>query len=112
MDTFLLNAQRIFDVACAGSGADSSEFALLLRRDGGIHLIMEAEMTLDAVMAHNDASSAYYVRRSRDRVRVTGSDGSRHCELEESSHRDRWPGVFRDQPLYRIISPLLTSTSV
>lgn len=111
MDTFLLNAQRIFDVACADGSTNSSEFALLVRRDGGIHMVMESEMSLLAVMAQNDADTAYRVTRSQNGVRVTGANGSRRCELAERSPRTVLNSLFRDQPLYRITSPLLISAT-
>lgn len=109
MDTFLLNAQRIFDVACAGGSTNLAEFALLVGRDGGIRMIMESEMSLFAVMAHHDAETAYRVTRSSNGVRVTGSKGARRCELAESSPRASLDSVLRDQPLYRITSPLSIS---
>jgi hypothetical protein len=98
MDTFLENAKRIFDVARADSGAEASDFALLVRPDGSLHVIMESELNLDAVAIDTGARSAYRVSRSKDGVRVSGRDGASRCELT-------CPGFsrahfLRDQPLY------------
>jgi hypothetical protein len=112
VDTFLENAQRIFDVARADSGAENSEFALLVRPDGSLHIVMESSMNLDAVAAENGARTAYRVCRSRDGVRVSGQNGTSRCELscELSSVRSGMPAksaLLRDQPLYLIASPAL-----
>lgn len=74
-------------------------------------MIMESEMTLAAVMAHNNAQTAYRVSRSQSGVCVTGSNGLRRCELSEGSPRTFVPAMLRDQPLYRITSPSLISTA-
>ncbi|MDE3198691.1 MAG: hypothetical protein KGN84_20255 [Acidobacteriota bacterium] len=111
MDTFLLNAQRIFDAACADCSAEPSDFALFVRRDGGIHMVMEAGISLPARMAYHDAQAAYRVTRSQNGVKVRGANGSRRCELEEKTSRDSLPALLRDQPLYRITSPLPISTA-
>ena len=44
MDSFLVNAQRIFDVASSASG--NEDFALLIRPDGGLHFVMESPFSL------------------------------------------------------------------
>lgn len=102
MDTFLENAQKIFDVARADSSADASDFALLVRPDGSLHVIMESELNLDAVTTDTGARSAYRVSRSKEGVRISGRDGASRCELT-------CPGwsraqFLRDQPLYLMAS--------
>ena len=109
MDTFLLNAQHILDVARADSSGEHSEFALLIRPDGGIHMIMESELTLDAAAVSAGATTAYRVKRSPNGIQVIGSEGGRHCRLEETSRPQISAELLRDQPLYRITSPLLIS---
>ena len=103
MDTFFENANRIFDVARADSGAETSDFALLVRPDGSLHVIMESEWNLDSVALDAGAHSAYRVSRSRDGVRVSGRSGASRCELT-------CPGLsrsqlLRDQPLYLMAAP-------
>jgi hypothetical protein len=103
VDTFFENAQKIFDVARTDSGAEASDFALLVRPDGSLHVIMESEWNLDAVALETGAQSAYRVSRSRDGVRVLGRSGESRCELT-------CPGfsrslLLRDQPLYLMAAP-------
>lgn len=114
MNTFLDNAQRIFEVARQDSSAENSDFALLIRPDGGLHLIMESAVletaSLEAAAIQAGARTAYRVSRSSRGVCVTGFDSTQSCVMEETSiHRRRT--LLRDQPLYRITSPLLTSAS-
>ena len=110
MNTFLDNAQRIFDVARQDSSAENSDFALLVRSDGGLHLIMETPVSLEAAAIYAGARTAYHVSRSPAGVRVTGVDSTQRCLIEDSSIRRR-SELLRDQPLYSITSPLLTSAS-
>lgn len=107
MDAFLENAQRIFDVARAGAcEGESGEFALLIRPDGGLHFVMETAFSLEAAAIHAGAQSAYRVSRSREGVCVQGRSAGRDCVLRERSAARE---ILRDQPLYRIASPLLTA---
>jgi hypothetical protein len=110
MDTLLENAQRIFDVA--RSGGDNQDFALLIRPDGALHFVMESPFSTDAAAIHAGSQTAFRITRSRGRVRVEGRTANRDCILEErNSWGERNPRseLLRDQVLYRITSPLLTS---
>jgi len=106
MDVFFENAQRIFDVARAGAESEDSDFAVLIRPDGGLHFVMETPFSLEAAAIHGGAATAYRVSRSRDGVRVEGRSAGRDCILREQSPAKR---ILCDQPLYRIASPLLTA---
>ena len=99
MNAFLENAQELFDVARADRGADHTDFALLVRPDGGLHLIMESPLSLDAAAIHAGARTAYRVTRNCDGVRVTGREDARQCIIE-----DRRPtrDLLRDQVLYTV----------
>lgn len=117
MDTFLKNAQRIFDVARASGDGDQSDFALLIRPDGGLHFVMEASSTALAPGATCAAgTTAYRVMRTRaGGLRVTGRSGNRECVIEQhapsrNSSAIRFSAeLLRDQPLYRMTSPLTVS---
>ncbi len=103
MDTFLQNAQRIFEVARTDSSAEASDFALLVRPDGSLHVVMEAPLNLEAVAQENGAQTAYRVSRSGGGVRVSGRSGGSRCELscDPEPRRTILPSEFlRDQPLY------------
>ena len=80
-------------------GEESSDFALLVRPDGSLHMVMEAELNLDAVAAENGARIGYRVSRSKTGVRVSGRNGVSRCEFSESRGARE---LVRDQPLYLI----------
>ncbi len=103
MDTFLENAQRIFDVARNDRSGENSDFALLVLPDGSLHMVMEAELNLDAVAAENGARMAYRVSRSQKAVRVSGRNGAGSCEFNESRGCRE---LLRDRPLYLIVDPV------
>jgi len=110
VNAFLENAQKLFDVARADSSASNTDFALLVRPDGGLHLIMESPLSLEAAAIHAGARTAYRVTRSSGGVRVMGRDGDRQCVLEDRAQARRVSNeLLRDQPLYRITAPLLTA---
>jgi hypothetical protein len=112
MDALLENAHRIFEVARSGANDDThQDFALLIRPDGVLHFVMESPFSIEAAAIHAGAKSAYRITRSRDGVRVQGRSATADCVLEECVLDERRPGrtLLRDQPLYRITSPLLTS---
>lgn len=88
-----------------GEGAE--EFALLVKGDGGLHLIIGAPVTLEGAAAWVGASAAYHVKRSEDRVTVNGSSAGRKCLLENVRPRARAAGLLRDRPLYSVAPPLL-----
>jgi hypothetical protein len=106
MDDVFENAQRIFDVAKSGPVGDNSDFALLIRPDGGLHFVMESPFSIDAAAIHAGAQSAFRITRSSDGVRVQGRSFGTDCVLEQ---RNVSRELLRDQAHYRITSPLLSS---
>jgi len=121
VDTFLETAQRIFDVARADISAESSDFTLLVRPDGSLHVLMEQTVSPESAAADLGAQPFYSVSRSRNSVTVSGRSGENRCELTAgATRRDKGgqaPGMLlRDQPLYllaghRITSPLRISSA-
>lgn len=106
MNTFLENAQHLFEVARADSSAENTDFALLVRPDGGLHLIMESPLSLEAATLHAGARTAYRVTRTGDSVVVTGRDAGQRCLLEDRTRSKRLSvELLRDQPLYQMNSP-------
>jgi hypothetical protein len=110
VDTFLENAQRIFDVARTDSSAEASDFALLVRPDGSLHVIMESTVNPESAAIEHGAQAAYRVLRSRDGVTVSGRAGNTRCELSSgaSSRPSPWAHL-RDQPLYLVAGQGITS---
>jgi hypothetical protein len=110
VDSFLERAQQILDVAQSDPSGSREDFALLIRPDGGLHLVMESEFTLEAVSEYAGARSAYRVTRSGSGVRVQGWSSGRKCVLEEKSTADLARDLMRDQPRYCITSSASTTT--
>jgi hypothetical protein len=126
VDAFLENAQRIFDVARSDDGAEPNDFALLIRPDGGLHFVMESassysDSEIESAAIHGEARTAYRVTKTRGGgVRVAGRSGNQQCVLEHHAPLGLGLGLtgspdrtrrfsaelLRDQPLYRISSPL------
>jgi hypothetical protein len=119
VDTFLENAQKIFDVARSDDSPDPNDFALLVNADGGLHFVMESGMSLDSAAIEGDVRTAYHVTKtSRGGVRVAGRSGNLECLLEQrssssdSQRSSRFAAeLLRDQPLYWISSPLTIAAS-
>lgn len=109
MNTFLDNAQQLFDVARADDRAEDLDFALLIRADGGVHMIMESQTPLDTGTAYAEAHTAYRVTRSRSGVRVEGKSAAQKCLLEDRGRLPAHRMFLRDQVLYSMTSPLLNS---
>ncbi|MEP6715286.1 MAG: hypothetical protein ABJC09_06910 [Terriglobia bacterium] len=110
MSTFLDNGRRIFEVARAESTADDIDFALMVREDGGLHLIMESPLSLEGAAVHAGAATGYRVTRSSGALKICGQSYGESLVLEDrTAQRSRHSRLLRDQPLYRITSPLLTS---
>jgi hypothetical protein len=104
MDVFFQNAQNIFDVARSGASDESADFALMIRPDGGLHLVMDSPLSLEAAAVHGGARTVYRVQRFNGKVRVTGQMPGRTCVLEDAGCKPSRPAVLRDQPLYSVVS--------
>ncbi len=112
MSAFLENAQRIFDVASSDAGGEPHEFALLVKPDGGLHFVMESTVSLEAAAAEVGASAAYRVTKSGNGgVKVFGREGDQLCTFEREARRLRTE-LLRDQPLYRIHSPVTSAPAL
>lgn len=109
-DTFLQNAQEIFDVACAGAGHE--DFAVLVNESGGLHFLMNTSLRLDAAAAYTGCRTAYRVTRSRDGVRVEGQSPGQNCVLENRTPERIRQQLLPNTALYRMTSPLLGAGSM
>lgn len=100
-DVFLANAQRIFDVAKSQAGSPDEQFALMIRPDGGLHLMMETTLSLEAAAVAVGAESAYLITRTNGEVRVEGRRRGERCLLEK---HHAITDMLRDRPAYMITS--------
>ena len=90
MSLFEENAAKIFDAAqdVVRAGLVPSDMSILIRRDGGIHLVVGNDWSLESLQAHHGAQAAYQVTQQGGTVRVCGRAGSRTC-LFEAAKPDR-----------------------
>jgi hypothetical protein len=96
--TLFEHTQEILEVARAGNGAETTDFALLVRPDGGLHFVMEAPFTLDAVQAEQGACAGFHVKRSAAGIRVMGRRGGETCTLETRSLLPAGPALYLVAP--------------
>lgn len=111
METLVENAQRILDVAAAADANGPDEFAVLVTRHGGLHILMNQPFRLDAAAQDAGADTAFRVVRSKSGVRVEGHAPGEDCVLRSRVRQTRAAQWLLDQPLYRITSPLVTSSA-
>jgi hypothetical protein len=110
------NARRILDVAANAEANGPDEFAVLMSSDSGIRILMNQPFRVDAAVMETGADAGYRVVRTRSGVRVEGYGRGENCVLEQRAKQPAartgpWTEWLLDQPLYRISSPLLTSTA-
>ena len=89
MSRFAEQAQRILDAAesATACGQACSDLTVLIKHDGGIHILADSDWPLDSLAWHHGAKMAYRVSQRRGSVRVEGREGSRTCVLESASPR-------------------------
>lgn len=83
-ETFVANAEEIFDVAHTNflSGGPVSDLSILVGYDGAIRMVADSDWPLDALSREHGARMAYRVSQASDRLRVEGRAGSRTCLFE------------------------------
>jgi len=84
VDSFLLDAERILTAAGEASalGRAPRGLAILITREGGIHMKESCGWALAALEQHYGARAAYVVGETRTGVRVEGRSEGRKCLLE------------------------------
>jgi hypothetical protein len=95
--TFLQHAEEIFTAAREGS--EDCELAILVGRDGGIHMLAAADWGLEPLRLHHGAQTAYRISRGGGRVRLEARSGMQTCLLEAAPRR-RVSAQLADFPQY------------
>jgi hypothetical protein len=108
MRALLDNARRVFEVAEAAADAGSQDFALLIQPNGGLHLVMESEFSIESAAQDVGAVCAFRVTRSAAGVRVEAQGFGSRCVLE---NRAPLAELLRDRPLYWVSGLPLSSGS-
>ena len=99
MSPFLKHAEEIFEVARQG-GREDCELAILVGRDGGIHVVPAEDWGLEPLRLHHGAAAAYRVRRAGGRVTLEARSSAEACRLEASHPAGVMRTVLADRPRY------------
>jgi hypothetical protein len=80
VNAFLRHAEEIFEAACT-AGPEDCDMAILVNRDGGIHMIAGADWELEPMRQHYGASAAYCVNRNSGQVKLEARRANESCTL-------------------------------
>jgi hypothetical protein len=112
VDRFFADAQGIFETALAAPSHEGGSFGLMIRQDGGIHVVMDTPFTLEAMVAELGARTAFRVARERGGVKLEGFSNGRRCSIESPKMSHRAPELS-SQALYSVVPrPQLTGSGV
>jgi hypothetical protein len=91
----LKHAENLYAVAeaAAGPGAGAQELAILVRADGGLHVLQAEGWSLSRIAEHHGVRTAYRVSRKGAAVRVEGRTGTQSCLLRGEAARVAGAGV-------------------
>ena len=102
MSAFLKHAEELFAAAHAG-GTDDCDLSILVNRDGGIHMIADADWQLEALRAHHGANAVYRVHRSGGNVRLEARSANQSCVLAADRPARALAPSIPDFPQYLMI---------
>lgn len=71
----------------ASRGEPCSGITILIRQDGGIHMLADSDWPLDSLVLEHGARTAYRVSERNGSVRVEGREGLKKCVLESPGPR-------------------------
>ena len=80
VSAFLKHAEEIF-AAARTAGPEDCDMAILVNRDGGIHMIAGTGWELEPMRQHYGASAAYRVNRSGGHLKLEARRANESCTL-------------------------------
>lgn len=101
MSAFLKHAEEIFEAARCG-GQDDCEIAILVGREGQIHMLPGSGWELETLRLYHGAKAAYRVTRGGAGVRLEARSAGETCLLQANRVPPR-KALLPDFPLYRTI---------
>jgi hypothetical protein len=99
---FLRNAEEIFQTA-REAGPDDCEMAILVNRDGSIHMLAGAGWELEPLRMHHGAKAAYRVSRTEGCVRLEARSADECCLLQAKKPARPMATLLPDFPQYLTI---------
>ena len=97
VSAFLKDAEAIFQTA-RGS-RDDCELAILVGRDGAIHMLAASGWELEPLRMHHGAKAAYRITRNAGAVRLEARSADEACLLQ-AKPVPPWRAALRDFPQY------------
>jgi hypothetical protein len=83
VSSFLRHAEEILE--SASGGREDCELAILVGRDGGIHMVADSDWALDRLREHHAARTAYRVTRRAGRVELEARADGQSCIMHRES---------------------------
>lgn len=107
-ETFVANAEEIFDVAHTNflNGGPVSDLSILVGYDGAIRMVADSDWPLDTLSREHGAWMAYRVSQVTDRLRVEGRAGSRTCLFEAAKPDGAARLLLDNSRSYHVSAPL------
>lgn len=98
VSAFLKDAEEIFQTARQG-GREDCELAILVGRDGGIHMLAGSGWELEPLRLHHGAKAAYRITRNGGGVRLEARSADEACLLQAKPAQP-WRATLPDFPQY------------
>jgi hypothetical protein len=99
VSAFLRHAEEIF-AAARTAGPEDCDMAILVNRDGAIHMIAGADWELEPMRLHYGASAAYRVNRNGGQVKLEARRANESCTLVAEQPVRAWRNGLTDFPQY------------
>lgn len=104
MNALLDNANRLLKTAadCRAAGIDTSDWTIYFGPQGGLHMVVGADQSLESLAWSQGALSAWQIVRSHGKVRVEGRHGEQRCLLEAPAPHRQLRRLLSDVRLYEL----------
>ena len=99
---FLQHANEIFSTARTGS--EDCDLAILMSRNGGIHIVDSSGWNLDPLRIHHDAEAVYRIWRHGGGVQLEARASGQSCVMRSENPAHLCRGLFADFPQYLTLS--------
>ena len=102
VSSFLREVEEIFATAREG-GPEDCDLAILVSREGGIHMVAGSDWELESLRVRHGATAAYRIARSGGRVRLEARSAGQSCVLRSDQRKHPVSTTIPDFPRYLTI---------
>ena len=99
---FLQHANEIFSTA--RTGGEDCDLAILMNRDGGIHILNSSGWNLDPLRVHHGAEAVYRISRHEGGVQLEARAAGQSCVMRSENPAHLCRGLLPDFPQYLTLS--------